>query len=209
MTRVTIVLALCSIVSFTFAQPGQAKNQPAPQAAATAAPAPVKEKPAVTERGVAKVMAGPITGIDSEKKTISIKVKSGTYAVSIDEKTVVLAGDKQIAIADLKQGDRVHVEYQKLSNGQRKAVHINVPAAKSAAVVKSQPAPKQEAAVPAQKAEPVKPNPAPAPAKAENAANPAKVDVKTGAAVAPKTEAKADTAAAQPAAKAKEASPVK
>jgi pyruvate dehydrogenase E2 component (dihydrolipoamide acetyltransferase) len=206
MMRFTIVLVLCCIVSFTFAQPGQAKNQPAPQAAAPAASAPVKEKPAIAERGVAKVMAGPITGIDSEKKTISIKVKSGTYAVSIDEKTVVLAGDKQIAVADLKQGDRVHVEYQKLSNGQRKAVHINAPAAQSAPVVKSQPAPRQEAAAPKAEATPA---PAKAVTKANPAPAPAKVDVKTGAAAAPKTEAKADTAAAQPAAKAKEASPVK
>jgi hypothetical protein len=194
MTRFTIVLALCGIVSFTFAQPEQGKNQPAPQATAPAAPAPVKEKTAVTERGVAKVMAGPITGINSEKKTISIKVKSGTYTVSIDEKTVLLAGDKQIAIADLKQGDRVHVEYQKLSNGQRKAVHVTAPAAKPALEAKAQPAPKQETA---------------APAKAEQPAPAVKPDVKTGAAAAPKTEAKADTAAAQPAAKAKEASPAK
>lgn len=182
-----IVLVLCMFVSFTYAQADKTKSQPAPQPAAPA-PAPVKEKAAV--QGSTKVLAGSITSIDPEKKIVSVKVKSGTYPVSVEEKTTILAGGQPATFADIKKGDKVHIEYQKASNGQRVAVRVNAPAPRPAARTAAQAAPKEPTAA-APKTQP---------------ATPAKPDAKT--AVVPMI--KGDTAAAaKPAAKTVEPAPVK
>jgi len=204
-----IIVVLCMVVSLTFAQQDQTKTQtaPPPAAPALAPAAPAKGKPVVVAQGPTKVLAGSIASIDQEKKVLSIKVNSGTYPVSLDEKTVVLAGNQPAAFADLKKGEKVHIEYQKASNGQRIAVRVNAPALKPAAP-KAAAAPKKEAAAP--KAEP---------------ATPAKSEVKAAAAPAAKTDStiakpaarataapavKADTsAAAKPAAKPADPAPAK
>jgi hypothetical protein len=185
-----IIVVLSMVVSFTFAQQDQTKTQTVPQpAAAPAAVAPVKEKASPSLHGPAKILAGSIVSINLEKRVVSVKVKSGTYPISIDEKTVVLAGGQPAAFADLKKGDEMHVEYQKVSKGQRVAVRVTIPALKTAPKAAAQAAPKKEAVAP--KAAPATP------------ANP-----EAKAAVLPVI--KADTAAAaKPAAKTLEPTPVK
>jgi hypothetical protein len=185
-----IILALCTVVSFTFAQPDQAKNPAPPQPAAPAKPAQAK----VAEQGVVKVLAGSIANINQEKKSITIRMKSVEYPVSIDETSVLQAGDKQISIADLKQGDRVRVEYRKFSNGGRKAINVKDFTVKNKPAAQAQPAPKPQEAAP--KAEP-----------AAAAATPAKAEVKAGPASATKVDSAA--AAAQPAVKTTETVPMK
>ena len=191
MTHSTILLVVFSLVSFTFAQSEPAKSPPSKQTAAQVEPAPVKAK--AIEQGVAKVLAGVIANVNKEKKTISIKVKSHDYSVSCDEKTFLRAGEKQITFADLKRGDLVHIDYQKFSDGERKAVKVDNRTLKTKPETKVQPDAKKDATAP--KAESASPKAEPAPAKAE---------AKPGAAVGPKPEA-----AAQPAVKAKDTTQAK
>jgi FlaG/FlaF family flagellin (archaellin) len=191
MSRFSIVLAICSIVSFTFAQSEPAKSPPSKQTSAPVEPAPVKAK--AIEQGVEKVLAGVIANVNKEKKTVSIKVKSGDYAVSFDEKTILRAGEKQITFADLKPGDWVHIDYLKISDGERKAVKVDDKTLKTKPETTLRPEAKKDATAP--KAESASPKAEPAPAKAE---------AKPGAAVGPKPEA-----TAQPAVKAKDTTHVK
>jgi hypothetical protein len=189
-----IILALCTVVSFTFAQPDQAKNPAPPQPAAPAKPAQTK----ATEQGIVKVLAGSIANINQENKSITIRMKSVEYPVSIDETTILKAGDKQMTIADFKQGDRVRVEYRKFSNGGRKAINVKDFTVKNKPAAQAQPAPKPKEAAP--KAEP-----------AAAATTPAKAEVKAAPAASPASLTKADSAAAaaQPAVKTTETAPVK
>jgi Domain of unknown function (DUF5666) len=188
MMRSAIILLVGSLVSFTFAQSESARNPLPKQSTAPVEPAPVKVK--AIEHGVEKVLAGVIANVNKEKKTISIKVKSGDYTVSFDEKTILRAGEKQITFDDLKQGDWVHMDYSRFADGERKAVRVDDKTLRTKPETKVQPeAKKDAAALPAQSA----------PSKSEPA--PGKSEIKPGAAVSNKAEAKPEPAAAQPAIK--------
>ncbi len=145
MIRHSITLALCMAATWAFAQGDQPQGPQASQKTALAAPAPVKAKKKTVQEGVAKVLAGEVTTVNPDKKTISIKVKSGNYPVSVEENTTLSAGGKQITFEEIKQGDRVHVDYQKYSNGERKATNINDMTAATKPAPKAKTASKQKA----------------------------------------------------------------
>jgi hypothetical protein len=127
-----------------------------------------KKEPKAEDKGVAKFMGGTIVGVDAAKKTITVRLKSNNYPVSIVPKTELVAKHNKISFADLKKGDYVTINYLKFKNGERKAEKINnktfavklskmesktEPKAKPAqakrakAQVKAQPAPTQKKAV--------------------------------------------------------------
>jgi len=179
MSRFIIVFALCGFVSLAMAQSEQTKTTPVKQAVAPVESSHVKAKAA--QKSVEKVLAGVIVKINQEKKTISVKVKSGDYSISIDEKTVLRSRENQISFADLKKGDQVHIDYEKLSTGERMAVKVIDATAKTIAPAKAKTEVKQEA--PATKPEPV------AAPKATTLPDSAKPAVKPNAPVAPNVEA--------------------
>jgi len=111
------VCTLFCMMTLLWAQP--AKIQP------TAAADPAAAKAAVVEdRGVEKVLAGVIVSVDPAKKSITIKVKSGDYPVSITPATTITAKNTALTAADLKPGDYVSVNYRRFNNGDRKAERI-------------------------------------------------------------------------------------
>ncbi len=117
-----IPIVLCIVVSLALAQQQKEKSPQGKPAAAAKENSPAR--PAKVEKGAAKILAGEIVKIDSEKKTVTVRIKSGKYVVSVGDSTAISAGGTSMPFSDLKQGDRVHVDYLRFSKGERTATSI-------------------------------------------------------------------------------------
>jgi hypothetical protein len=138
------------------------------QEAATTAPAaaPAAEKAAPAKAAPAKKdgvknITGAIVSVDAIANTIIIKTKKAEDTLTVNDKTVIKAGGKVVALADLKAETKVGASY-KMEEGKMVAVKImEKPAAPAKAKAK------EAAAAPATPAAPAAPaaEPAAAPAK--------------------------------------------
>jgi hypothetical protein len=178
---------------------------------------PQEKANASVKKGAEKVIGGVITNINAEKKEFSVLRNNEQYPIQVMSSTQIFSGKDPIDFSSIAVGDKVTVNYKKLSNGARNAVTIEKKAsgpssqpamgqqkhkaqAKSASTKVEVSAPKAEApAAPVApkaevKAEPKKAEAAPAaPAapKAEVKAEPKKAEAAPAAPAAPKAEVKA------------------
>ncbi len=208
---ITIYLSVLLFSASAFAAVNAKKDQAAPekktqQPAKTEAKAkaqPVKkqtqakvQKP--VDKGVEKILGGTITTVDAAKKTVTVKVKSGEYPVSVETSTALVAGTDKISFAELKAGNYVTVKYLRFTNGSRKAVHVNNKTFMAAQAAKKAQEEKKAAALAAQKQKqtPVK-KATPVAKKTEEKKPPAKV-AKKPAQPAKKVEKSAQTKQPKP-----------
>ena len=89
---------------------------------ATAAKTPSKAISA--EKSTQKIIAGPVTLVNIEKKEIAVERNGRQYPVSIDGSTQIVSGNNPIALENIKTGDLVTISYQKASDGRRIALNI-------------------------------------------------------------------------------------
>jgi hypothetical protein len=123
-----------------------------------------------TKKNIEKIIAGPVTSINVEKKEIIVSRSGKRYPVTLDGSTQLQSGNTTVTLDQIKVGDHVSIAYVRSSDGRRTALTIDS---------KSLSAPGKTALKEA-KAEAKKTSAAP------------KTEVKKEAATAPKAEAKAD-----------------
>ncbi len=164
------VLALIIALMFAFAVTA-AVAADAPKAAAPAdkkaAPAEKKEAPKAEEKKDAKkakkaTVTGEVIAIDAKANTLTVKgPKKGDVALIVNDKTKIMAGKDKKALADIKAGDKVAVEYSEADKNTATKIDIKTTPSKKDA-------PKAEEKKAPAKVEEKKPA-APAPAAAPKA----------------------------------------
>jgi pyruvate dehydrogenase E2 component (dihydrolipoamide acetyltransferase) len=137
---------------FVLAQEAATTAPAAAPAAEKAAPA----KAAPAKKEAVKTVAGTIVSVDAIANTVIIKTKKAEDTLTVNDKTVIKAGGKVVALADLKAETKVGASY-KMEEGKMVAVKISE---KPVAPAKVKAAPAPAAAAPA--AEPAAPAAAPA-----------------------------------------------
>jgi len=113
MKKLTLLVALLTLVVFVSGVMAQQKPAPAPaKPAGTAAPAPASapapEKPMKMEK-----FSGTVEKMDEATKTVVVKGKKDEKTFALDDKTKITKAGKEMASADLKKGIHVTVEYKK------------------------------------------------------------------------------------------------
>jgi Cu/Ag efflux protein CusF len=103
MKKMILLLTLLTLVAFVSGALAQTKPTPAP-APAPAAPA----KEVKIEK-----FTGAVEKVDEMAKAIVVKDKKGEKTFSIDDKTKITKGEKDMPLAELKKGTNVSVEYKK------------------------------------------------------------------------------------------------
>jgi hypothetical protein len=103
----------------------------APAAAAPAAPA----KAAPVKKQGLKPLTGAVVSVDAIANTVIIKTKKAEDTLTINDKTVIKAGGKVVALADLKADTKVNASY-KMEEGKKVAVKITEKPAAPAASAK-------------------------------------------------------------------------
>ncbi|MBI5635167.1 MAG: hypothetical protein HZA15_16995 [Nitrospirae bacterium] len=168
------VLALIIALMFAFAVTAAFAAE-APKAAAPAdkkaAPAEKKEAPKAEEKKDAtKAKKASVTGeviaIDAKANTLTVKgPKKGDVALTVNDKTKIMAGKDMKALADIKAGDKVAVEYTEADKNTANKIDIKAAAAKE----------EKKAPAKAEEKKPAAPAPAAAPkAEEKKPAAPAK-----------------------------------
>jgi len=158
----TLIIALMFAFAVTAAVAAEAPKAAAP-ADKKAAPAEKKEAPKTEEKKDAKkakkaTVTGEVIAIDAKANTLTVKgPKKGDVALIVSDKTKITAGKDKKALADVKAGDKVAVEYSEADKNTANKIDIKTAPAKKA----------EEKKAPA-KAEEKKPA-APAPAAAPKA----------------------------------------
>jgi hypothetical protein len=153
-------------------QAGAAPAQPQAKASATAA--------------AEKVLGGPITAVNSDKKEITVLRNSVQYPILVTGATQIVSGNQPVDFSSLSVGDKVVVTYTRGSDAARNALTIQRNS------VGSSPAPAGSGKIKAGvKAEPKKAEASAAPApKAELKAEPKKAEAHAAVPAAPKAESK-------------------
>ncbi|MBI5057435.1 MAG: hypothetical protein HZB61_12545 [Nitrospirae bacterium] len=118
----TVVLSLIFVFAVTSMSFAADKTAPA-------APA-MEQKAAPAKKEAAKhvQVTGEITAVDAAAKTLTVKGKKGDVAISVDDKTKIMAGKDMKTLADLKTGEKVTVKYTE-ADGKNTAKSIDVKAA--------------------------------------------------------------------------------
>lgn len=75
--------------------------------------------PARKGRVTALKMTGEVVSVDTTNKTVTIKGNKGETVFIIDDKTKVLVGKQERALGELKQGDRVQIQYTTVNVAQK------------------------------------------------------------------------------------------
>ena len=176
-------------VGLVIGQEAAPATPPAPPADnANAAPA----KPA-PKKNFVKNVTGPVIAVDAAANIVIVKGRKGEDTLTVNDKTVIKAGEKAVTLADIKAGSKVKVQY-KVVEGVKIASRISdIPAAPAG------PKAKEETASPAAPATPAVPV-APAAPEAK------KAETAPAAPACPATPA-APATTAQPAAPAAPATP--
>jgi hypothetical protein len=122
------------------------------QDAATAAPAAAPVKAPVAKTQGVKPCNGTVVSVDAIANTVIIKCKKAEDTLTVNEKTVIKASGKVVALADLKADTKVNASY-KMEEGKKVAVKITEKPAAPAAAAKPK---AKEAAASAAPAAPAK-----------------------------------------------------
>lgn len=152
------ILALIIALMFAFAVTAAF----AAEAPKKAAPAEKKEAPKAEEKKDAKkakkaTVTGEVIAIDAKANTLTVKgPKKGDVALTVNDKTKIMAGKDKKALADIKAGDKVAVEYTEADKNTANKIDIKAAPAKKDAPKAAAPAKAEEKKAPA-KAEEKKP----------------------------------------------------
>jgi Cu/Ag efflux protein CusF len=79
--------------------------------------------------GKAMQVTGEVTNIDAKANTLTVKGKKGDVAISVDDKTAIMAGKEKKSLADVKVGDKVKVMYSD-ADGKMMAKSVHMMGAK-------------------------------------------------------------------------------
>jgi Domain of unknown function (DUF5666) len=130
MKKLILVVALLTVVAFASGVMAQQKAAPAPaKPAGTAAPAPA---PAPAKPAKAEKFSGTVDKVDEAAKTVVVKGKKDDKTFVIDAMTKIMKGKKEMAMADLKNGTTVSVEY-KMDGDKMMATAVKITGAPKAA----------------------------------------------------------------------------
>lgn len=162
------------------------------------------------EKGVEKMIAGPVVSVNIDKKEIAVGRNGKQYQILTDGSTRIMSGKEPLTLDKIKAGDAVIISYLRFSDGSRIALTIKdksispVASNKSAGKTEIKAEPKKEASAAPKteaKAEPktgetaAQKTETKAEPKKETSAAPkaeAKAEPKAGATAAPKTEVKTE-----------------
>jgi hypothetical protein len=197
------VKALCCACIFFFGGSAMAAGT---QAQPSAAPNQNQAK-APSMKSAEKVLGGPVTAINPEKKEITISRNSVKYPILVTGSTQIVSGNQPIDFSTIAVGDKVTVTYTKMNDGARNAVNIKKTSSGSSVAPEAGMTAKHKSHV---KAEPKKTE-APAATKAEvkkevkaevkaEAKKEMKAEAQTTAPAAPKAEVTAEPKKVEPAA---------
>jgi hypothetical protein len=142
-----VLVAGLAVGSMVFAQ------EEAVPASCAAAKAPAEK--AVKKEGVRKV-TGPIVSVDAVAGTLVVKGRKGEDTLTVNDKTVIMVGGNTVALADLKAGSKVKVQYKTIE-GVKTAARITEVPADPAAPEKAKGKGKKAEAAPATPAVPATP----------------------------------------------------
>jgi len=163
MKKMTLLVALLTMVAFVSGVMAQGTKAPAPapaKAAGTVAPAPAPAKaPAPEKPAKAEKFSGMVEKVDEAAKAVVVKGKKDEKTFVVNDKTKITKGGKDMPLADLKKGMDVSLEYKK-DGDKMVATAIKASAPKAAKAEK-----KEKAAAPAEKKEAPAAKPAEAPKK--------------------------------------------
>jgi len=125
MKKLVLLVAVLTMVVFVSGVMAQQKPAPAPTPAPAPAPA-EKAKPAKMAR-----FSGTVQKVDETAKIVTIKGKKEEKTFTINDMTKVTKGRSKMALADLKEGTNVFVQY-KSEEGKDVASTVTVSAPKMA-----------------------------------------------------------------------------
>ncbi len=109
MKKLILLVAVLTMVVFVSGVMAQQKPAPAPaKPMGTGAPAPAAEKPMKVEK-----FSGTVEKVDEAAKMVDVKMKKKTMSFAIDDQTKITKGGKEMALADVKKGMHVSIEYKK------------------------------------------------------------------------------------------------
>ncbi|HEX7510977.1 MAG TPA: DUF5666 domain-containing protein [Chitinivibrionales bacterium] len=91
-----------------------------------------------SDKGVEKVIAGPVASVNSEKKEVTITRSGKQYTVLLDGSTKVLSGNQPTSLDMIKTGEVVTINYLRFADGSRIALNIEAPAGLKKAEVKAE-----------------------------------------------------------------------
>ena len=132
MKKLILVVAILTVVAFASGVMAQQKAAPAPaKPAGTAAPAPAPA-PAPAKPAKAEKFSGTVDKMDEAAKTVVVKGKKDDKTFMIDAMTKIMKGKKEMAMADLKNGTTVSVEY-KMDGDKMMATAVKITGAPKAA----------------------------------------------------------------------------
>ena len=106
MKKLILLVALLTMVAFVSGAMAQQKAAPAPAKPMGTAPAP--EKPMKMEK-----FSGTVEKVDEATKMVDVKHGKKTMSFAIDDQTKMTKGGKEMAMADVKKGMNVSIEYKK------------------------------------------------------------------------------------------------
>ena len=138
------------------------------------------------DKGVEKVIAGPVVSVNSDKKEVTITRSGKQYTVLLDGSTKVLSGNQPTTLDMIKTGEVVTINYLRFADGSRIALNIEAPAGLKKAETKAEA--KKEASA-AAKADVVKAETKVEAKKETSAAAKAEVKAEQKAPVDPKKDA--------------------
>lgn len=120
MKKMILLLTILTLVAFVSGVMAQQKPAPAPAPAAPAKEVKIEK------------FTGAVEKVDEMAKAVVVKDKKGEKTFSIDDKTKITKGEKDMPLAELKKGTNVSIEYKK--DGEKLvAVTIKAAAPKPAA----------------------------------------------------------------------------
>src|SRR5574340_1066488 len=123
----TIAIVLSLVLMFAFTAVTFAAEKAAAPAEKKEMKAEKKEA-APAKKAAKKQVTGEVTAVDAKANTLTVKGKKGDVMVSTDDKTTVMAGKDKKALADVKAGDKVTVNYTE-ADGKNVANKIAIKAA--------------------------------------------------------------------------------
>ena len=132
MKKLILLVAVMSMVVFVSGTMAQQKAAPAPAKPMSTAPAP--EKPMKMEK-----FSGMVEKVDEAAKMVDVKRGKKTMSFALDDQTKITKAGKEMALADVKKGMNVAVEYKKEGD---KMIATAVKASAPKAVKKAKPAAK-------------------------------------------------------------------
>lgn len=76
------------------------------------------------EKGVQKIIVGPVASVNSEKKEIAVERNGKTYPILLDASTKISSASQPVTLDMIKPGDGVTITYLRFSDGSRIALNV-------------------------------------------------------------------------------------